>query len=48
MARFLHGLNWEITDIVKMHHYIEIMDMVHQTTKVEQQLKRSGLARRKN
>jgi hypothetical protein len=46
MARFLHGLNREISDIVELQHYVELMDMVHQAIKVEEQLKRKGLARR--
>jgi hypothetical protein len=28
MARFLHGLNHEIVDIVELQHYVELMDMV--------------------
>ena len=46
MARFLHGLNREIADIVEMQHYVELTDMVHQAIKVEEQLKRKGLVRR--
>ena len=46
MARFLHGSNREIADIVEMQHYIELIDMVHQAIKVEEQFKRKGLARR--
>ncbi|XP_062114134.1 uncharacterized protein LOC133825167 [Humulus lupulus] len=46
MARFLHGLNREIADIVELQHYVELTDMVHQAIKVEEQLKRKGLARR--
>jgi hypothetical protein len=46
MARFLHGLNREIADIVEMQHYVELTDMVHQAIKVEKQFKRKGLARR--
>ncbi|KAL5540185.1 hypothetical protein UlMin_043734 [Ulmus minor] len=46
MARFLHGLNREIADIVEMQHYVELTDMVHQAIKVEEQLKRKGMARR--
>ena len=40
MARFLHGLNREIADQVEMYHHVEIQDMIHQATKIEQQLKR--------
>jgi hypothetical protein len=46
MARFLHGLNRKIADIVEMQHYVELTDMVHQAIKVEEQFKRKGLARR--
>jgi hypothetical protein len=46
MARFLHGLNSEIADIVELQHYVELTDMVHQAIKVEEQFKRKGLARR--
>jgi hypothetical protein len=46
MARFLHGLNREIADVVELQHYVELTDMVHQAIKVEEQFKRKGLARR--
>ncbi|KAL2248316.1 UNVERIFIED_CONTAM: hypothetical protein Sindi_2683900 [Sesamum indicum] len=46
MARFLHGLSQDIADVVEMHHYVELEEMVHQAIKVEQQLKRRGLLRR--
>ncbi|KAL0378817.1 UNVERIFIED_CONTAM: hypothetical protein Sradi_3187200 [Sesamum radiatum] len=46
MARFLHGLNRDIADVVEMHHYVELEEMVHQAIKVEQQLKRRGFGRR--
>ena len=46
MARFLHGLNREIVDIVEMQHYVELTDMVHQAIKMEEQFKRKGLARK--
>ncbi|KAI3469038.1 hypothetical protein Pfo_025701 [Paulownia fortunei] len=46
MARFLHGLNHEITNVVEMQHYVELTDMVHQAIKVEQQLKWRNMARR--
>ena len=39
MAKFLHGLSREITDIVEMQYYVELTDMVHQVIKVEEQLK---------
>jgi hypothetical protein len=31
MARFFHGLNCEITDVVEMQHYVELTDMVGTT-----------------
>ncbi|RDX96289.1 hypothetical protein CR513_21074, partial [Mucuna pruriens] len=42
MARFLHGLNRTIQDIVELHHYTSLATLVHQPTKVELQLKRHG------
>ena len=35
MARFLHGLNKEIQDIVKLPHYASLEDLIHQTIKVK-------------
>ncbi|KAK4394228.1 hypothetical protein Sango_1893600 [Sesamum angolense] len=29
MAHFLHGLNLDITDVVEMHHYVQLEEMVH-------------------
>jgi len=46
MARFLHGLNSDIRDVVELQNYVELEDLVHQATKVEQQLKRKGAMRR--
>ncbi|CAJ2644921.1 unnamed protein product [Trifolium pratense] len=46
MARFLHGLNRDISDIVELHHYVEMDELVHQAIKVEQQIKRKSQARR--
>lgn len=37
MTRFHHGLNRDINDIVELHHYVKVNDLVHQTIKVEQQ-----------
>ena len=31
MARFLVGLNWEIANLVELHHYVKLEDMVHMT-----------------
>lgn len=46
IARFLHGLNREIADVVEMQHYVELTDMVHQAIKVEQQLKQRNFPRK--
>ena len=35
MARFLHGLNRGIQDIVELHHYTSLEDLIHQAIKVE-------------
>ncbi|XP_016732632.1 uncharacterized protein [Gossypium hirsutum] len=40
MVRFLAGLNKDIANIVELHHYVEIEEMVHMAVKVEKQLKR--------
>ena len=45
MARFLAGLNRDITNIVELQHYVEVTDMVHMAIKVEKQLKRKGVSR---
>jgi hypothetical protein len=42
MARFLNGLNRDITNIVESQHYIELKDVVHIATKLERQHKRKG------
>ena len=39
MARFLHGLNRNIADLVELHHYVDIDDMLHMAIKIEKQLK---------
>ncbi|XP_027368282.1 uncharacterized protein LOC113874249 [Abrus precatorius] len=46
MARFLNGLNHDIRDIVELHPYVELEDLVHQAIKVEAQLKRKGTLRK--
>ena len=46
MARFIHGLNHEISDIVELHHYVDLDELMHQSIKFEQQLKRKGQIRR--
>jgi hypothetical protein len=40
MARFLNGLNWDITNVVELQHYVELKNMVHMVTKMKRQLKR--------
>ncbi|GKV34704.1 hypothetical protein SLEP1_g43054 [Rubroshorea leprosula] len=42
MARFLHGLNCDIANVVELQHYVELEDMVHMAMKVKRQLKRKG------
>jgi hypothetical protein len=42
MARFLNGLNLDITNMVELKRYIEMEDMVHMAIKVERQFKRKG------
>jgi len=46
MARFLNGLNREIQDVVEKHHYETLEDLIHQATRVEQQLKRRSTYRK--
>jgi phosphopantetheine adenylyltransferase len=45
MARFSSGLNRDIANVVELHHYVEVKDMVHMAMKVERQLQRKGAAR---
>ncbi|XP_044465406.1 uncharacterized protein LOC123195651 [Mangifera indica] len=40
MARFLNGMNREITNVVELQHYVELEDLVHMAMKVERQLQR--------
>ncbi|XP_019414591.1 PREDICTED: uncharacterized protein LOC109326356 [Lupinus angustifolius] len=40
MARFLHGLNQDIQDIIELQHYVELDDLVQQAIKVEDKLRR--------
>ena len=39
MARFLHGLNKNIANVVELQNYVELEDMLHKAIKVERQLK---------
>ncbi|KAH9801845.1 hypothetical protein KPL71_001176 [Citrus sinensis] len=45
MARFLHGLNQDIANVIDLQHYVELEDMVHMAMKVERQLKKKGSTR---
>jgi hypothetical protein len=45
IIRFVNGLNHDITRIVKLHHYMELEEMVHMVVKVEKQLKQKGTNR---
>lgn len=42
MARFMSGLNYEIRDVVELQDHLDLEELVHQATKVEQQLKRKS------
>ena len=44
MARFLSGLNREVANLVELHHYVDLEDMVHMAIKVEKQLKAKNKA----
>ncbi|GKV11625.1 hypothetical protein SLEP1_g22866 [Rubroshorea leprosula] len=46
MARFLHGLNPDIANVVELQHYVELEDMVHMAMKVQRELKRKGATTR--
>jgi hypothetical protein len=35
MARFMNGINSDITHIVELHHFVELEEMVHLVVKVE-------------
>ena len=39
MARFLHGLNRDIANLIELYHYVELDDMLHKAIKVEKQLR---------
>ena len=38
IARFLHGLNKKIADLVELHHYVDMDDILHMVIKIEKQL----------
>ena len=44
MARFLSGLNREVANLIELHHYVDLEDMVHMAIKVEKQLKAKNKA----
>lgn len=44
MARFLKGLNHEVTNVVELQHYVELEDMVYMAIKMKRQIKRRGEA----
>ncbi|RDX91480.1 hypothetical protein CR513_26533, partial [Mucuna pruriens] len=46
MARFLHRLNRDIQDIVKLYHYASLNDLVHQEIRVEAQQERHLTSRK--
>ena len=45
LARFMGGLNREIANIVELHHYIDLEEMVYMAIKVERQLKKKTVSR---
>lgn len=40
MTWFLSGLNLDVTNIVELHHHVELADMVHTTIEVKRQLRK--------
>ncbi|XP_057443382.1 uncharacterized protein LOC130735376 [Lotus japonicus] len=46
MIRFINGLSNDVRDIVELQEYVDMEELLHKATKVEQQLKRKGLARK--
>jgi len=40
IVKFLNRLNHDIRDIVELHNYLDLQELVHQAIRVEQQLKR--------
>ena len=46
MARFLNGLNKEISNVVELQPYMELEDLLHLALKVEKQLKTRGSTNR--
>ena len=46
MSRFLHGLNRDIQDVLELHTYNTMEELIHRAVKVEQQLKRRSTYKR--
>ncbi|XP_044470617.1 probable pectinesterase/pectinesterase inhibitor 51 [Mangifera indica] len=42
MTRFLHGLNSNIANLVELHYYVDMEDMLHMAIKIERQLNSKG------
>ncbi|KAL4296205.1 hypothetical protein GQ457_12G016830 [Hibiscus cannabinus] len=42
MARFLTGLNSEISNVVELQQYVELVEMVHMVVKIERQQRRKS------
>lgn len=42
MTCFLNGLNHDIKDVVEFQEFVEMKDLLHMTTEVEQQIKRNS------
>lgn len=40
VARFLHGVDHDISDIVELHHYVQVDDVVHKAIKGEKNQKK--------
>ena len=45
MVRFINGLNREIVDVVDLHHYVDMEELLHRAIKVEKQLKYRGTSK---
>ena len=45
MARFLRGLREDIAEIVELHHYLDLNELLDKAVKVERRLKRRGNTR---
>jgi hypothetical protein len=43
IVRFLNGLNLDIANKMKLHHYVELKDIMHMAMNVKQQLKRKEI-----